>query len=171
MVLARNDFFNGLLGLPDSSLSASIGGLLAPALFMDKVTAMDAANDSVDPRPVPARPIPEGFSTITPHLSIRNCHEALEFYKAAFGAEERLGVSAMKSIAVVIAVLLWLSGGFVVLDSLFFQPAINVDKLISGGSALGLGTSAGFLVLFLRQREEEKEGEEYYEEDYDDDSG
>jgi uncharacterized glyoxalase superfamily protein PhnB len=35
-----------------------------------------------------ARPIPEGFHTITPHLVIKGASEAIEFYKRAFGAEE-----------------------------------------------------------------------------------
>ena len=32
--------------------------------------------------------IPEGYSTITPHLVIRSAVEAIDFYKKAFGAEE-----------------------------------------------------------------------------------
>jgi uncharacterized glyoxalase superfamily protein PhnB len=35
-----------------------------------------------------AKPVPEGFHTITPHLCVRNAGEAIEFYKKAFGAEE-----------------------------------------------------------------------------------
>ncbi|TWT44635.1 hypothetical protein RAS1_10500 [Phycisphaerae bacterium RAS1] len=35
-----------------------------------------------------AAPIPPGFSTITPHLVIRNAAAAIEFYKKAFAAEE-----------------------------------------------------------------------------------
>ena len=35
-----------------------------------------------------AKPIPEGFHSVTPHMSIRNASEAIEFYKKAFGAEE-----------------------------------------------------------------------------------
>ena len=35
-----------------------------------------------------ANPIPEGFSTITPHLIIKGAAEAIEFYKKAFGAKE-----------------------------------------------------------------------------------
>ena len=34
------------------------------------------------------KPIPEGFRTVTPHLSLNGCAEAIEFYKKAFGAEE-----------------------------------------------------------------------------------
>jgi PhnB protein len=33
-------------------------------------------------------PIPEGFHTITPNIIVKNVDKAIEFYKAAFGAEE-----------------------------------------------------------------------------------
>ncbi len=36
----------------------------------------------------PAKPIPQGFHTLTPHLIVRDAGKALEFYKKAFGAEE-----------------------------------------------------------------------------------
>lgn len=35
-----------------------------------------------------AKPIPDGFHTITPHLIVRDAGRAIEFYKTAFGAEE-----------------------------------------------------------------------------------
>jgi PhnB protein len=35
-------------------------------------------------------PIPPGFHTITPSLTVRNGAEAIEFYKKALGAEERM---------------------------------------------------------------------------------
>jgi PhnB protein len=35
------------------------------------------------------KPIPAGFHTITPHLSIKGCGQAIQFYKKALGAEER----------------------------------------------------------------------------------
>ncbi len=34
------------------------------------------------------KPIPEGYQTITPHITVKDAKEALEFYKKAFGAEE-----------------------------------------------------------------------------------
>jgi len=34
------------------------------------------------------RPVEEGMHTITPHLTCANGHEAIEFYKRAFGARE-----------------------------------------------------------------------------------
>ncbi len=34
------------------------------------------------------QPIPPGFSTLTPHLIIKDTAKAIDFYKKAFGAEE-----------------------------------------------------------------------------------
>lgn len=35
------------------------------------------------------KPIPEGYHTLTPYLTVRNAEQAIEFYKQAFGAVER----------------------------------------------------------------------------------
>lgn len=35
-----------------------------------------------------AKPIPEGFHSVTPYLSIQGAKQAIEFYKQAFGANE-----------------------------------------------------------------------------------
>jgi PhnB protein len=35
------------------------------------------------------KPIPEGYHTLSPSLSVENAAEAIEFYKRAFGATER----------------------------------------------------------------------------------
>lgn len=35
-----------------------------------------------------AKPIPEGYHSVTPYLSIHGASEAIEFYKKAFGAKE-----------------------------------------------------------------------------------
>jgi uncharacterized glyoxalase superfamily protein PhnB len=35
------------------------------------------------------KPIPPGYHTIVPHLVVRNAKDAIDFYKKAFGAEER----------------------------------------------------------------------------------
>ena len=34
------------------------------------------------------KPIPDGFHTLTPHIVVKGCAQAIEFYKKAFGAEE-----------------------------------------------------------------------------------
>ena len=35
------------------------------------------------------KPIPEGYHAVTPFLVLKEAHRAIEFYKRAFGAEER----------------------------------------------------------------------------------
>ena len=42
---------------------------------------------------MPVKPIPEGYHTLTPSLTVRNAERAIEFYKQAFGAEVRGGVA------------------------------------------------------------------------------
>lgn len=41
-----------------------------------------------------AKPIPEGFHSITPYLAIKGAAEAIDFYKRAFGATERSRMAA-----------------------------------------------------------------------------
>jgi PhnB protein len=36
------------------------------------------------------KPIPKGYHSITPYLAVDNATEAIEFYKRAFGAKERV---------------------------------------------------------------------------------
>lgn len=38
---------------------------------------------------MPVKPIPEGYHTVTPFLTIRDAARAIEFYEKAFGAEAR----------------------------------------------------------------------------------
>jgi PhnB protein len=35
------------------------------------------------------QPIPKGYHTLIPYLTVRDAARAMEFYKKAFGAEER----------------------------------------------------------------------------------
>ncbi len=35
------------------------------------------------------KPIPEGYRTLTPHLTVRNAAQAIDFYVKAFGAKEK----------------------------------------------------------------------------------
>jgi len=35
------------------------------------------------------KPIPEGYHTVTPFMTVKDCARAIEFYKQAFEAEER----------------------------------------------------------------------------------
>ena len=43
---------------------------------------------------VKARPIPEGYHTVTPYLSIQGAASAVEFYKQAFAAKEVMRIEA-----------------------------------------------------------------------------
>ena len=36
----------------------------------------------------PGKPIPDGYRTVTPYLTVKSAGEAIDFYKRAFGAEE-----------------------------------------------------------------------------------
>jgi PhnB protein len=36
------------------------------------------------------QPVPEGYQTVTPYLAVDDASEAIEFYKRAFGAKERV---------------------------------------------------------------------------------
>jgi PhnB protein len=40
------------------------------------------------------KPIPEGFHTVTPYLTLDDASAAIEFYKRAFGAKERMRMPA-----------------------------------------------------------------------------
>ncbi|MBI2924130.1 MAG: VOC family protein [Verrucomicrobia bacterium] len=37
---------------------------------------------------MPAKPIPDGYHSLTPYLIIRDCAKAIDFYKQVFGATE-----------------------------------------------------------------------------------
>jgi PhnB protein len=41
-----------------------------------------------------AKPIPEGFHTLTPHIVVKNAAKAIDFYKQAFGAKEIMRMNA-----------------------------------------------------------------------------
>jgi PhnB protein len=43
---------------------------------------------------MPTKPIPEGYRTLTTYLVVDDAAKAIEFYKRAFGAEERVRMAA-----------------------------------------------------------------------------
>ena len=43
---------------------------------------------------MPVKPIPDGYHSATPYLTVNGAAEAIEFYKKAFGATERMRMSA-----------------------------------------------------------------------------
>src|SRR5437762_10740443 len=40
--------------------------------------------------PMAVKPVPEGYHTVTPFLTLKDAAGAIEFYKKAFGAQERV---------------------------------------------------------------------------------
>ena len=43
---------------------------------------------------MPAKPIPDGYNAVTPYLIVKNAAQALDFYKRALGARERMRLTA-----------------------------------------------------------------------------
>jgi PhnB protein len=43
---------------------------------------------------MPTKPIPEGYHTLTPYLAVDDAADAIDYYKRAFGAKERLRMGA-----------------------------------------------------------------------------
>lgn len=39
---------------------------------------------------MPPKPVPEGYHTVTPYLAVEDAAAAIEYYKKAFGAKERV---------------------------------------------------------------------------------
>lgn len=56
--------------------------------------AVHARKPAAAPKPAGPQPIPEGFRTVTPYLSIDGAAKAIEFYKAALGAVEIMRLEA-----------------------------------------------------------------------------
>jgi uncharacterized glyoxalase superfamily protein PhnB len=82
----------------------------------------------------PVKAIPEGFHTITPHLTVRDATRAIEFYKKAFGAEV-LGV--MHQGDAVMHALLKIGDSFLMLNDEFPQMG-NLSPLTTKGSGVTL---------------------------------
>jgi PhnB protein len=43
---------------------------------------------------MPVKPIPEGYHTLTPYLAVEDAAKAIDFYKQAFGAKEKMRMEA-----------------------------------------------------------------------------
>jgi PhnB protein len=44
--------------------------------------------------PMPVKPIPDGYRSVTAYLAVRQAADAIEFYRRAFGAKERMRLTA-----------------------------------------------------------------------------
>lgn len=82
-----------------------------------------------------AKPIPEGYHTLTPFLTVRDAERAIEFYKNAFGAESR-GVMKGPDGKVMHAELK--IGDSILMMSDEFPDFGSVSPQALGGSPMGL---------------------------------
>ena len=82
---------------------------------------------------MPAKPIPDGYHSITPFMTVRDAAHAIDFYKQAFGAKER-GVMKGPDGKVMHAELL--IGDSIVMLSDEFPEFGALSPLSTGGAGL-----------------------------------
>jgi PhnB protein len=81
------------------------------------------------------KPIPEGYHTLTPYMTVRDAARAIEFYKKAFGATER-GVMKDPTGKVMHAELLIGDSIVMLADEYPDYGALSPETV--GGSSMGL---------------------------------
>jgi PhnB protein len=81
------------------------------------------------------KPIPDGYHTLTPFLTVRDAARAIEFYKQAFGAKER---GVMKGPDGKIAHAELMIGDSIIMLADEFPEYGAVSPQTVGGSAMGL---------------------------------
>ncbi len=79
------------------------------------------------------KPIPEGYHTLTPYLAVDNATEAIEFYKRAFGAKERVRMEAPGG--KIGHAELEIGDSLVMLSDPFPQSSVRPPKELNGASA------------------------------------
>lgn len=84
---------------------------------------------------MPVKPIPDGYHTLTPFLTVREAARPIEFYKAAFGAQER-GVMKGPDGKIMHAELQ--IGDSIIMLSDEFPEYGALSPLSTGGAGLGL---------------------------------
>lgn len=85
---------------------------------------------------MPVKPVPDGYHTLTPFLTVRDAAKAIEFYKQAFGAEVRGGVMKGPDGKVMHAELK--IGDSIIMLSDEFPDFNCLSPQTLGGSAIGL---------------------------------
>lgn len=84
---------------------------------------------------MPVKPIPDGYHTLTPFLTVKDAVKAIEFYKQAFGAKER-GVMKSPDGKVLHAELM-IGDSIVMLSDEYPEYGAKSPQSL-GGSPLGL---------------------------------
>jgi len=83
------------------------------------------------------KPIPEGYNTITPYLAVDDATKAIEFYKRAFGAKERVRMPGPND--TIAHAELEIGDSLVMLSDPFPQSSIKTPKAL-GGTTGGIFT-------------------------------
>jgi PhnB protein len=86
------------------------------------------------------KPIPEGYHTVTPYLTIRGAARAIEFYQRAFGAEELMRMPGPEG--KIMHAELQIGDSRLMLSDEFPE--------MGGKSPQALGGSPGFLFLYVK---------------------
>ncbi len=79
------------------------------------------------------KPIPEGYHTLTPYLAVDDAVEAIEYYKRAFGAKERVRMEAPGG--KIGHAELEIGDSLVMLSDPFPQSSVRPPKELGGTSA------------------------------------
>lgn len=82
------------------------------------------------------KPIPEGYHTLTPFMTVRDAERAIQFYKQAFGAEER-GVAKGPDGKVMHAEIK-IGDSIIMLSDEFPEFGVVAPESSGGGSSMGL---------------------------------
>jgi PhnB protein len=79
------------------------------------------------------KPIPEGYNTLTPYLAVDDAVQAMEYYKKAFGAKERMRMPAPDG--KIAHAELEIGDSLVMLSDPFPQASTRPPKELGGTSA------------------------------------
>jgi PhnB protein len=79
------------------------------------------------------KPVPEGYNTVTPYLTVDDAAGAIEYYKSAFGAEERVRMDAPDG--KIAHAELEIGDSLVMLSDAFPQSSTRSPKELGGTSA------------------------------------
>ena len=82
---------------------------------------------------MPPQPVPEGYHTVTPYLAVDDAAQAIEYYKRAFGAKERVRMDAPDG--KIGHAELEIGDSLVMLSDPFPQSSTKPPKEIGGTSA------------------------------------
>jgi PhnB protein len=79
------------------------------------------------------KPIPDGYHTVTPYLAVDDAAQAIEYYKKAFGAKERMRMGAPDG--KIGHAELEIGDSLVMLSDPFPQSSVRPPKELGGTSA------------------------------------